>query len=222
MVAYQLLERLQAGDASVETQRKFEQTKHDLGYGLLLKRYTDTITDANEAKIQQAADDSMPTVWLLFWSFRIMVGCGFIMLNVFGAALLQTCRQRITHKPCLLKAALWSIPLPWIAIEAGWFVAEYGRQPWAIAEVLAVTVAVSSQTIENLITSLAIILSLYTVLIFVESYLIVTVARKGPSSLKLVAITANKAHTSISWHNKYNIRRLFMFEYDTLRLIWWG
>ncbi len=117
MVAYQLLERLQAGDASVETQRKFEQTKHDLGYGLLLKRYTDTITDANEAQIQQAADDSMPTVWPLFWSFRIMVGCGFIMLFVFGAALLQTCRQRITHKPWVLKAALWSIPLPWIAIE---------------------------------------------------------------------------------------------------------
>lgn len=184
MVAYQLLERLQAGDASVETQRKFEQTKHDLGYGLLLKRYTDTITDANEAQIQQAADDSMPTVWPLFWSFRIMVGCGFIMLFVFGAALLQTCRQRITHKPWVLKAALWSIPLPWIAIEAGWFVAEYGRQPWAIGEVLPVTVAVSSQTIENLITSLAIILSLYTVFIFVESYLIVTVARKGPSSLK--------------------------------------
>ncbi|MGL6026184.1 MAG: cytochrome ubiquinol oxidase subunit I [Vibrio sp.] len=69
-------------------------------------------------------------------------------------------------------------------IEAGWFVAEYGRQPWAIGEILPVTVAASSQPIENLIISLIVILSLYTVFILIESYLMITVARKGPSSLK--------------------------------------
>lgn len=184
IIAYELLERLRAGDTSYETEQAFDKTKHDLGYGLLLKRYTDTVTDATEQQIQQAADDSIPTVWPLFWSFRIMVGCGFIMLFVFGAAFLQTYRKNITQKPWLLKAALWSIPLPWIAIEAGWFVAEYGRQPWAVGEILPVTVAASSQTVENLLTSLALIISLYTVFIIVESYLMITVAKKGPSSLK--------------------------------------
>ena len=106
------------------------------------------------------------------------------MLFVFGAAFLQTYRKNITQKPWLLKAALWSIPLPWIAIEAGWFVAEYGRQPWAVGEILPVTVAASSQTVENLLTSLALIISLYIVFIIVESYLMITVAKKGPSSLK--------------------------------------
>ncbi|MCC4859920.1 cytochrome ubiquinol oxidase subunit I [Vibrio splendidus] len=184
IIAYELLERLRAGDTSYETEQAFDQTKHDLGYGLLLKRYTDTVTDATEQQIQQAADDSIPTVWPLFWSFRIMVGCGFIMLFVFGAAFLQTYRKNITQKPWLLKAALWSIPLPWIAIEAGWFVAEYGRQPWAVGEILPVTVAASSQTVENLLTSLALIISLYIVFIIVESYLMITVAKQGPSSLK--------------------------------------
>lgn len=76
----------------------FDEVKHDLGYGLLLKRYTDKVTDATEEQIQAAADDSIPTVWPLFWSFRIMVACGFIMLVVFGAAFIQTCRQKIEQK----------------------------------------------------------------------------------------------------------------------------
>ncbi|MCZ8499021.1 cytochrome ubiquinol oxidase subunit I [Vibrio lentus] len=83
---------------SHDTEQAFEQTKHDLGYGLLLKRYTDTVTDATEQQIQQAADDSIPTVWPLFYSFRIMVGCGFIMLFVFGAAFLQTYRKAPLRK----------------------------------------------------------------------------------------------------------------------------
>jgi cytochrome d ubiquinol oxidase subunit I len=131
-----------------------------------------------------AADDSIPTVWPLFWSFRIMVGCGLVMLIVFGAAFLQTYRKNFTAKPWVLKAALWSIPLPWIAIEAGWFVAEYGRQPWAVGEVLPVSMAASHQTAEDVLLTLALIMALYTVFIIVESYLMVKVARKGPSSLK--------------------------------------
>lgn len=184
MVAYGLLERLRAGDNSLKIQQEFDEVKHDLGYGLLLKRYTDSVVDATEIQIQQAGDDSIPTVWPLFWSFRIMVGCGFIMLFVFGAAFLQTCRQKMIQKSWILKAALWSIPLPWIAIEAGWFVAEYGRQPWAVAEILPVNIAASTQSVESIMTSLGIIIGLYIVFIIVESYLMVTFARKGPSSLK--------------------------------------
>ncbi|KGK14785.1 cytochrome d terminal oxidase subunit 1 [Vibrio navarrensis] len=184
ITAYELLKRLHEGDHSDATKQAFEQAKHDLGYGLLLKRYTNEVTDATEQQIHQAAEDSIPTVWPLFWSFRLMVGCGFVMLFIFSTAFLQTCRNNIEQKPWLLKAALWSIPLPWIAIESGWFVAEYGRQPWAIGEVLPVTVAASAQTVENLLTSLALILSLYSLFILVESYLMVKFARKGPSSLK--------------------------------------
>lgn len=184
MIAYELLERLRSGDDENSTVEAFNDVKRDLGYGLLLKRYTDSVTDATEHQIQMAADDSIPTVWPLFWSFRIMVGSGVIMLVVFIAAFIQTYRRQFLSKPWVLKAALWSIPLPWIAIEAGWFVAEYGRQPWAVGEVLPVTIAVSHQTTEDVLFSMALIIALYTVFILVESYLMVKVARKGPSSLK--------------------------------------
>ncbi|MCZ8499020.1 cytochrome ubiquinol oxidase subunit I [Vibrio lentus] len=48
--------------------------------------------------------------------------------------------KRHYAKALVREGALWSIPLPWVAIEAGWFVAEYGRQPWAVGEILPVAV----------------------------------------------------------------------------------
>ncbi|WCE30718.1 cytochrome ubiquinol oxidase subunit I [Vibrio sp. SCSIO 43137] len=184
MLAYDLLQKLRGGDKSEQNLQAFDDVKDDLGYGLLLKRYTENVVDATEEQIQSAVDDSIPTVWPLFWSFRIMVACGFIMLFVFGAAFLQTCRQKIERKPWVLKAALFSIPLPWIAIEMGWFVAEYGRQPWAVGEILPVDVAVSALSESDLWLSLFAILALYTVFLIAEVYLMVKFARKGPSSLK--------------------------------------
>ncbi len=184
MFAYELLEKLRAGDKSSENMTAFDEVKADLGYGLLLKRYTEQVTDATEEQIQAAADDSIPTVWPLFWSFRIMVGCGFLMLFVFGAAFIQTCRQKIEQKQWILKAALFSIPLPWIAIEAGWFVAEYGRQPWAVGEILPTSVAASALSRGEILTSIFAIIAFYTCLLIAEVYLMVKFARKGPSSLK--------------------------------------
>ncbi|WP_028025169.1 cytochrome ubiquinol oxidase subunit I [Enterovibrio calviensis] len=184
MIAYGLLEKLRSGDKSAENVAAFDDVKKDLGYGLLLKEHTDSVVDATEAQIKQAAKDSIPQVAPLFWSFRIMVACGFAMLFIFGMAFYQTCRQKIDEKPWLLKLALIGIPLPWIACEAGWFVAEYGRQPWAVGEILPVHMAASNLPASEIITSLVAIVLLYTVFLIAEVYLMVKFARKGPSSLK--------------------------------------
>lgn len=184
MVAYGLLEKLRNGEKTPENIAAFDDVKHDLGYGLLLKRYTDKVVDATEDQIKAAADDSIPTVWPLFFSFRIMVACGVAMLLIFGFAFVQTCRQKIGQKQWLLKAALFAMPLPWIAIEAGWFVAEYGRQPWAVGEILPVHVAASALTATEILISMAAIIGLYTIFLIAEVYLMVKFARKGPSSLK--------------------------------------
>ena len=71
-----------------------------------------------------------------------MVAAGFLMLLVVAISFDRTVlSNRIGNYKWLLRAALFSIPLPWIAVEAGWFVAEYGRQPWAIGEILPTAVA---------------------------------------------------------------------------------
>ena len=77
----------------------------------------------------------------------------------------------------------WGLPLPWIASEAGWFVAEYGRQPWSIAEILPVHTAVSNLTESDVIFTLVAYTSFYTVMFIVAFYLMQKFARKGPTQL---------------------------------------
>jgi cytochrome d ubiquinol oxidase subunit I len=184
MVAYALLEKLRAGDKSAEVRAQFEATKVDLGYGFLLKRYTDKVVDATEEQIIAASYDSIPTVAPMFWTFRIMVGAGVIMLLVFAAAFWESTRHRVAEKKWLLRAALYSLPLPWVAIECGWFVSEFGRQPWTISEVLPTFMSASSLTTTDLWFSIISITVFYTIMLVIEAYLMLKFARLGPSSLK--------------------------------------
>lgn len=184
MRAYQLLERLREGDTSSAVRAAFNEAKRDLGYGLLLKRYTPNVADASEAQIQKATEDSIPRVAPLYFSFRIMVACGVLMLLIALCCFWSVIRNRIGNNRFLLKCALYGIPLPWIAAEAGWFVAEYGRQPWAIGEILPTAVANSSLTVGQLLFSLLLICGLYTLFLIAEMYLMFKFARRGPSSLK--------------------------------------
>jgi len=184
MVAYGLLNQLKAGEQTPENIAAFEEVKQDLGYGLLLKVYAPNVVDATEEQIQLAVDDSIPSVAPLFWSFRLMVGSGVAMLFIFVFAFYQSAKNKIGSNKLFLKICLYSLPLPWIAIEAGWFIAEFGRQPWAIAEVLPTHIGVSSVSVEQLLFSIVSIVVFYTVLLAVEMFLMFRFARLGPSSLK--------------------------------------
>ncbi|AKH21607.1 cytochrome ubiquinol oxidase subunit I [Sedimenticola thiotaurini] len=183
MIAYDYLQRLRAGEVTEANKAEFEKHKQDLGYGLLLKAYTPNVVDATEEQIKMAAQQSIPHVAPLFWTFRIMVAAGFTMLAIFVLAFYYNARRVIEKKRWLLKIILWSIPLPWIAIETGWFIAEFGRQPWAIGEVLPTFLATSSLTTGDLIFSMAGFIGLYTFLLVIEMWLMFHFARKGPSSL---------------------------------------
>lgn len=183
MIAYANLEKLRAGDKTDAVRSAFEAHKADLGYGLLLKRYTDAVVDATDAQIALAARDTIPPVAPLFFGFRIMVALGFTMLFLIAAAFWFNMRRTIAEQRWLLRALVLAIPLPWIACELGWFVAEFGRQPWAIGEVLPTFLATSSLTTGDLIFSLTGFLTFYTALLAIEMFLMVRFARKGPASL---------------------------------------
>ena len=183
MVAYGLLQKLRAGDQSADLRTQFAAVKKDLGYGLLLTKYTDDITRATEAQIKAAAMDTIPPVAPLFWSFRIMVACGFWMLMIFALSFYYTAKRTSHTQRWLLRLAFISLPVPWIASEMGWFVAEFGRQPWAIGEILPTYTATSVLTVNDLLGSLAAFIFFYTLLAIVEMYLMIKFARIGPSSL---------------------------------------
>ncbi|CDT88299.1 Cytochrome d ubiquinol oxidase subunit 1 [Vibrio coralliirubri] len=184
ILAYGLLEKLRSGDKSQQNIDDFESVKHDLGYGLLVKKYCDNVVDATEQQIKQAAKDTIPTVAPLFWSFRIMVVCGVLMFAIIGLSFVQICRRKIGTNRWLLKATICAIPLPWIACEAGWFVAEYGRQPWAIGEILPVNMAASNLPASSLWISIGLVYLFYTAFLIVEMFLMVKFAKMGPSALK--------------------------------------
>jgi cytochrome d ubiquinol oxidase subunit I len=183
MVAYGLLEQVRAGDKSAATLAAFDAVKQDLGYGLLLKKYTSRVTDANAEQIRQAAQDTIPNVFSLFWSFRLMVLSGVLMLGLFICAFWASARKNEERQPWLLKWALWSLPLPWVATQTGWFVAEHGRQPWSIGEVLPTHLSASSVSGSDVWGSLLALVAFYSVLLVIEMYLMIKFARLGPSSL---------------------------------------
>ncbi|MFZ3025260.1 cytochrome ubiquinol oxidase subunit I [Pseudomonas sp.] len=181
--AYALLEKLRSGEKTPENLAAFNQHKQDLGYGLLLKKYTPAVVDASEAQIKQAALDTIPNVATVFWSFRLMVASGFLMLALFACAFWASARKNEEKKRWLLKWALYSLPLPWIAAQTGWLVAEHGRQPWSIAEVLPVHLSTSTISAADIWGSLLALLAFYSVLLVIDMYLMIKFARLGPSSL---------------------------------------
>ena len=181
--AYDLMQRIRAGDKSATTLEAFNAVRDDLGFGLLLSGYTDDVLNATPEEIAAAVEATVPKVWPLFWSFRVMVGCGMLMLLLFACAFWHSARRTQDKPKWLLKFAIFSLPLPWIACETGWFVAEYGRQPWAIGEILPTHLAVSSLSVSEVWFTLISIAVLYTIFVIIEVWLMTKYARKGPSSL---------------------------------------
>ncbi|OWQ90699.1 cytochrome d terminal oxidase subunit 1 [Roseateles aquatilis] len=182
--AYDALQQIRSlppgAAASAALTRTFDGLSPSLGYALLLKRYVDDPRLATEEQIAKAAWDTVPQVAPLYWSFRVMVGLGLFFIVLTGTFFVLSARRKLDAHPWLLKVAVWSIPLPWIAAECGWIVAELGRQPWAVEGVLPTAVAVSNLGIETVLFTLLGFVALYTVLIVVEMKLMLAAIRKGP------------------------------------------
>jgi cytochrome d ubiquinol oxidase subunit I len=184
MTAYGILNQLRTQPhPSQDLIDSFDAVKDELGYGLLLKRYTDNVVDASEADIQNAAKDSIPNVFVTFWSFRVMVACGFLLLLLYLMAVYGGMKKTVWHNRPFLWFAVLCIPLPWIAAELGWIVAEMGRQPWTIGGVLPTFMSVSSVTARDVWLSLSGFVLLYGVLIVIEVFLMMKYIKLGPSSL---------------------------------------
>ncbi len=183
--AYGALQTLRS-DASApaavtEARSRFEEFGADMGYALLLKRYVDDPREATPEQMEKAAWDTVPRVQPLFWSFRIMVGLGAFFIVLTGVFFVLSARRRLDAYPWLLKVAVWSIPLPWVAAEAGWIVAELGRQPWVIEGVLPTAVSVSSLGAGTVLMTIAGFTLIYTVLFVIEMKLMLKAIRKGPA-----------------------------------------
>jgi cytochrome d ubiquinol oxidase subunit I len=154
-----------------------------LGYGLLLLRYTRDPATATSEQIDRAAWSTVPNVPVLFWCFRIMVAVGFFLIALFATAFYLSSRHRFERNRWFLRVALYSLPLPWMAAELGWVVAEYGRQPWAVDGLLPTFLGVSTTSAANVWMSLLGFVLFYTSLAAADIYLMTRMIRKGPDGL---------------------------------------
>ncbi len=190
--AYEALEKLKNGDNSALSQ--FDNYKADLGYGLLLKKYNKNIANATYQQIEAASLDSIPKVAPVFWTFRLMVGLGIWFIILFSISIYIVFNkklklsenadksQELSKKTKIwLKLAVFSIPLGWIATELGWFVAEYGRQPWTISGILPTHLSVSSTNLGQLYFGIAGFLIFYTSLLIIELFLMRKTLIHGPA-----------------------------------------
>lgn len=177
--AYDALQTLKQEPNHKEAKETFLKHQEHMGYALLLKKYVEDPRDATPEQIASVMKDTLPNVGALFWSFRFMVAIGFFFVALFAMAFYFTSRRNFGNKT-FLRLALLALPLPWLGVELGWFVAEYGRQPWVIEGVLPTFLGVSHLKATDLMISIAGFFVIYTVLAFIEIRLMLKLIRLGP------------------------------------------
>ncbi|WBU54502.1 cytochrome ubiquinol oxidase subunit I [Paracoccus sp. SCSIO 75233] len=160
---------------------RFDEYADDLGHALLLKRYVEDPRDATDAQIAQAAEDTIPRVWPVFWAFRIMAGLGFAFIGTMAYFFYRSSFRHQSYPRWALRLAVVMVPAPWIAAEMGWIVAEYGRQPWTVDGVLPTALSVSHLSVSDLLLTLAGFSIFYSVLFVIEMSLMFKAIRKGPT-----------------------------------------
>lgn len=123
----------------------------------------------------------VPNVPLNFYAFRVMVILGGYFILFFILVLFFAYKKDLSKIRWMQYVALWTIPLAYIAGQAGWVVAECGRQPWAIRDMLPTSVSISKLDVGSVQTTFFIFLVLFTVMLIAEIGIMVREIKKGPT-----------------------------------------
>ena len=136
--------------------------------------------DAPLAGLDTIAPDNRPPVWIVFWSFRIMVGLGFLMLGLGLWSLLARTRKKLYDWPLLHRLAVLMGPSCFIAVIAGWVTTEVGRQPWTVYGLLRTADSVSPIAAPAVATSLAAFVVVYFAVFGIGTWYILHLMKDAP------------------------------------------
>ena len=141
---------------------------------------SDSLTAA-ETGLNSIPPENWPPVLIPFFAFRIMVGCGLLMLALAWVGSFLSYRHRLAYNRPLLWLTFLSFPLPFVAIITGWFTAEVGRQPWVVFGVLRTADAMTPfLTTNEAIISLVIFCTVYAFIFLFGTFYIYRLIRTGP------------------------------------------
>lgn len=153
-------------EAAAEVRKVLEENIDCFGYGYIDK-----------------PEDLVPNVTLIYWSFRVMIGLGCFLMLLMILVLFFGFKGKLENMKWLQWVALLSIPLVYLAGQAGWVVAEAGRQPWAIDGLLPVSAAVSSLSAAAVQTTFFIFIAVFTLFLAIELRILFKAIKKGPESV---------------------------------------
>ena len=131
----------------------------------------------------ESADELVPNVPLVYWSFRVMVGLGGFLLFLMILVLWAERKGKMSKWTWLQWVALCSIPLGYLAGQAGWIVAEVGRQPWVIEGLLPTKAAVSSVSVGAVQTTFFLFVAIFTLFLAIEIRNLLKAIQKGPEGV---------------------------------------
>ena len=137
--------------AAIQARQTFEENQAYFGYGHIEKK-----------------EDLVPNVTIVYWAFRIMIGFGCLLTLLLFLTLWFERRGTLAQKRWMQHWGVWSIPMVFLAGQAGWVVAEVGRQPWAIQDLMPVGVAVSGISASSVQVTFCLFLALFTMLLIAE------------------------------------------------------
>ena len=181
-------EKKMRGDKAIEALANYQMAKDEgrldelAGYEATLKENFDYFGYSYLDKPEQ----TIPNVPLMFYTFRVMVGIGLYYILLFAIGWYLHRKKKLEDKKYkwFLYVSLWSLPLAYIAGQAGWIVSEVGRQPWTIQDILPVQAAISSVEVSSVITSFTLFFVMFTLLLIAEVTILVKQIKKGPEELE--------------------------------------
>ena len=127
-------------------------------------------------------EELIPPVPIVYWAFRVMVGFGSFLLLLMIVVLWAQWKKRLEGMKWLQWVSLLSIPLVYMAGQAGWIVAEVGRQPWAIEGLLPVKAAVSSVSVQSVQTTFFLFVAIFTLFLAIEIRIMIKAIKEGPKT----------------------------------------
>jgi cytochrome bd ubiquinol oxidase subunit I len=128
-------------------------------------------------------EDLIPPVGLTFYSFRIMVVLGVYFIVFFIAYFILSRKKLLSKYKILQWIGIITIPLAYIASQTGWIVAEVGRQPWAIQDILPVNAGISRLATSSVQTTFIIFAVLFSILLIAELSIMIRAIKKGPEDI---------------------------------------
>lgn len=174
-------EKISRGKVAIEAFKEYRTLKDVDSLGAVQARnLLDSNIDYFGYGYINSQEELVPPVTLIYWAFRVMVGLGGFLLLLMVVILWAERKKTLANMKWLLWVALFSIPLVYIAGQAGWIVAEVGRQPWVIQGLLPVKAAVSSVSVEAVKTTFFLFVAIFTLFLVIELRILIKAIKEGP------------------------------------------